>query len=112
MATWERIASLAGNSERVIFLAFAVVFVAYGATLSAQMLANFTAVLELARPDERPTLVGTTNSILGIVALVPMLGGVVVDRFGFPAVFLLALILTLLALATSGLLPRPRPVAR
>lgn len=112
LATWERIASLAGNSERVIFLAFAVVFVAYGATLSAQMLANFTAVLELARPDERPTLVGTTNSILGIVALVPMLGGVVVDRFGFPAVFLLALILTLLALATSGLLPRPRPVAR
>jgi MFS family permease len=72
------------------------------------MLANFTAVLELAHPEERPTLVGVTNTILGVVALVPMLGGLVVDRFGYSAVFTLALALSLLALLASGLLPASR----
>ncbi|MCS7050021.1 MAG: MFS transporter [Thermomicrobium sp.] len=112
LSSWERIVSRVGEPERAISIAFAVVFVAYGATLSAQMLANFTAVLDLARPDERPTLVGVTNTILGLVSLVPMLGGLVVERFGFPAVFLLALALTLLALASSGLLPGPRRLQR
>ncbi len=112
LSRWERVTSHVGEPERVIFFAFAVVFIAYGATLSAQMLANFTAVLELARPADRPTLIGFANSILGVVSLVPLLGGLVVDRFGFTAVFLLALALAFLALLTSGLLPAPRRVAR
>ena len=105
---WERLVPRLDDPQRVVLVAFAFVFVAYGVTLSAQMLANFTAVLELARPDERPTLVGVTNTILGVVALVPMLGGLVVDRFGYSAVFAIALALSLLALLASGLLPASR----
>ncbi|MCX7623247.1 MAG: MFS transporter [Thermomicrobium sp.] len=112
LSRWDRFIGAVGDTERFAFLVFAAVFLAYGAALSAQMLANFTAVLELARPAERPTLVGVTNSLLGIVALVPMLGGFVVDRLGFEAAFSLALFLSLLALATSGLLAAPRRVVR
>ncbi len=104
---WDRFLLLGSWTDRLVFWTFAVVFVIYGAALAAQMLANFTAVLELAGPDERPTLVGVTNSLLGLVALVPLLGGLVVDRVGFEAVFVLALALALLALGTSGLLTFP-----
>ncbi|MCX2727923.1 MFS transporter [Thermomicrobium sp. 4228-Ro] len=112
LVRWDRFLSLIGDVERFVFIAFSLVFLTYGAALSAQMLANFTAVLDLARPHERPTLVGVTNSVLGVVALVPMLGGLVVDRFGFDAVFVLALMLALLALVTSGLLAGPRRAVR
>jgi predicted MFS family arabinose efflux permease len=105
---WEHLVPRLDDPQRVVLVTFAFVFVAYGVTLSAQMLANFTAVLELAHPEERPTLVGVTNTILGVVALVPMLGGLVVDRFGYSAVFALALALSLLALLASGLLPASR----
>jgi MFS family permease len=105
---WERLVPRLDDPQRVVLVTFAFVFVAYGVTLSAQMLANFTAVLELAHPEERPTLVGVTNTILGVVALVPMLGGLVVDRFGYSSVFALALALSLLALLASGLLPASR----
>jgi MFS family permease len=108
LVRWDRFAGTVSDPHRFTYFAFALVFLAYGAALSAQMLANFTAVLDLARPHERPTLVGLTNSLLGIVALVPMLGGLVVDRLGFDAVFVLAVLLALCALATSGLLAAPR----
>ncbi|MCS7255041.1 MAG: MFS transporter [Thermomicrobium sp.] len=112
LVRWDRFLVLVSDVERFAFVSFALVFLAYGAALSAQMLANFTAVLDLARPNERPTLVGVTNSVLGVVALVPMLGGFVVDRLGFEAVFVLAIVLALLALTTSGLLASPRRVSR
>jgi len=112
LVRWDRFLVLVNDVERFAFVSFALVFLAYGAALSAQMLANFTAVLDLARPNERPTLVGVTNSVLGVVALVPMLGGFVVDRLGFEAVFVLAIVLALLALMTSGLLASPRRVSR
>lgn len=110
LLAWDRLARYIEHPDRVVTVVFALVFVVYGATLAAQMLANFTAVLELARPDERPTLVGVTNTVLGFVAFIPMLGGYVVDRFGYTAVFLLSLGLSVLALIASGLLPRRRPL--
>lgn len=106
---WGSFREAFGNPTRVVVIVFGIVFFLYGAAVSAQMLANFTAVLELARPDERPTMVGVTNTILGVVALVPLLGGVVVDWLGFAAVFVLAFVFSLLAVLASGLLPR-RPL--
>ena len=51
---------------------------------------------------------GLINTILGVVAFVPVLGGTLLDRFGFDLLFLVAFLIALGGVLSSGLLHEPR----
>lgn len=103
---WEVIASRVPGGEAAIAYGYGLVFVAYGVALSGQTLANLTYALDLAGPDARPAFVGLVNTTLGVVSFVPLLGGLLVDRFGFEFVFFVALLLALASVLASGVLPQ------
>jgi MFS family permease len=106
--SWESFASRAPGGEDVIFYLFGLIFVLYGAALSGQAIANLTYVLDVAEPEQRPAYLGLTNTILGFVAFVPILGGVMVDGFGFEFVFIITFLLGFAAVVASGMLHEPR----
>ncbi len=108
LLSWEAVSRVTPGGEVAIFYAYGLVFVAYGIALSGQTLANLTYALELAGPDARPAFVGLVNTTLGIVSFVPLLGGTLVDRFGFELLFLVALLIGLTSVLASGLLPQTR----
>lgn len=92
------------SNERVALYAFGAVFVAYGAALSGQILSNLGYILDIAPDELRPTYIGLANTILGLVSFIPIVGGLVVDRYGFEEVFLAATFLSLGAVFLSGAL--------
>jgi len=77
---------------------FGLVFLLQGAYLAALGLATTTLLLNLAPPGERSAAIGLANTLAGLFAFSPVLGGYLADRLGFPALFLLAALLYALAL--------------
>jgi MFS family permease len=108
---WEPFATRVPGGDDVIFYLFGLIFVLYGAALSGQALANMTYVLDVAEPEHRPAYVGLTNTILGFVAFVPVLGGIMVDSYGFEFVFIITFLIAFAAVVASGMLHEPRPAA-
>lgn len=98
------------NGEALVYSSFGLVFVLYGITVSGQNLANLTYVLDLAPERDRSAYVGLINSILGVVAFVPLVGGGLVDRFGFQFLFLVAFLIALVGVLSSGALHEPRVI--
>jgi MFS family permease len=79
---------------------FGLVFVLVGLATSGIQLAAFTFVIDFAPIALRPTYVGLANlAAVPFAAGTPLLGGVIADRAGYPAVFALTL-----ALAFAGTL--------
>lgn len=105
---WSALGRFTDNQSQWLYYAFGLVFVAYGVALSGQNLANMTYVLDIAPPAERPAYVGLINTILGVVAFVPVLGGTLVDRFGFQFLFIVAFLISLAGVLASGTLHEPR----
>lgn len=108
LLSWEALAGRVPGGDSTIHYVYSLVFVAYGVALSGQTLANLTYALELAGPDARPAFVGLVNTMLGLVSFIPLVGGSLVDRFGFEFVFLVALLIALASVLASGLLPQTR----
>jgi MFS family permease len=104
---WGAFAGRVPGGEDAMFYLFGLIFVIYGAALSGQTLANMTYVLDVAEPEQRPAYVGLTNTILGFVAFVPVIGGLLVDSFGFEFVFIITFLVGFVAVVTSGLLHEP-----
>jgi MFS family permease len=69
-----------------------------------------TYVLDIAPDSERSAYVGLVNTFLGVVSFIPVLGGSLVDRFGFELLFLVAFLISLVGVLTSGMLHEPRVV--
>jgi MFS family permease len=84
---------------------FGLVFLLQGAYLAALGLSTTTLLLNLAPPGERSAAIGLTNTLAGLLAFSPVLGGYLADRLGFPALFLLAAGLYALALHAGRGLP-------
>jgi hypothetical protein len=105
---WEPFAGRVPGGDDTIFYLFGLIFVIYGAALSGQALANMTYVLDVADPEHRPAYVGLTNTILAGVAFVPVLGGVLVDAFGFEFLFIVTFLIGFVAVVASGMLHEPR----
>ena len=91
-----------------LYYAFGAVFAIYGIALSGQNLANMTYVLDIAPDQDRAAYVGLVNTFLGVVAFVPVIGGKLVDSFGFQFLFLVAFMITLAGVLASGALHEPR----
>jgi MFS family permease len=85
------------------------VFVLYGVRESAQSVSGQSLLLDIAPPSERTLYIGFTNSLLGLALLSTGLSGLVVARFGFVALTILAFGANLLGIAFAH---RMRDVAQ
>ncbi|SDF31390.1 Predicted arabinose efflux permease, MFS family [Thermus arciformis] len=84
---------------------FGLVFLLQGAYLAALGLSTTTLLLNLAPPEERSAAIGLANTLAGLFAFSPVLGGYLADWLGFPALFLLAALLYALTLLLGRELP-------
>jgi MFS family permease len=67
--------------------AYGAVFFVVGAALAAQSRGNYDYLAALAPHPVLPAYTGLTNAILVIVAFSPVLGGILIERFGYEALF-------------------------
>jgi MFS family permease len=66
-------------------------------------------LLEVAPPEQRPLYMGLANTILGVGAVIPIIGGILVNSVGYSNTFIFAALWSLGAILLSGTL-RTAPV--
>jgi hypothetical protein len=81
---------------------YGVTFVALGAALAAQSRGNYAYLVGLAPRAQFPTYAGLTNAVLAVVAFAPVVGGVLIQRFGYETFFVVAAAAGLVAVLASG----------
>jgi len=86
-------------------LVYVWVFVVLGIVGSAMMLGWMNYILELAPPGHRPTYMGLSNTLGGLLVLVPMLGGWLLEATSYPVLFAAAVIGPILAWTMAARLP-------
>ncbi len=82
-----------GAASSVAF-AFSIIFVAYGVARTAANIAFPTYLLNIAPPNERTLYIGFTNTLLGIATFIPIIGGTLLDLFGFQLLFVLTFVMS------------------
>jgi MFS transporter len=85
------------------------VFALSGIRESGQGVSAQSLLLDIAPPSERTLYLGFANSLLGIVLLATGVSGVIVARFGFPALMLAAVAANAFALRSALRLRDVRP---
>jgi MFS family permease len=75
-------------------------------------IASMTFLLEVSPPEQRPLYMGLANTILGIGAVIPVIGGILVNHVGYSLTFIFAALWSLGAISLAGTLqPTPQPLA-
>jgi MFS family permease len=92
------------------FLAYSVVFLALGLSISGVLLAGFTLITEFGPQERRPTYVALASvAYAPFVIGAPILGGFLANAWGYSPVFVLtALFATAAALTLRLWVPNPR----
>jgi MFS family permease len=68
-------------------------FCLLGAYLAGDTVSNMNIILEFCAPEERPTYIGLTNTLLApVTTLAPLLGGWLASVAGYPPLFVVALL--------------------
>jgi MFS family permease len=75
--------------------AYPLAFVAIGITTSASMLGFTNYTLEIAPAHLRPAYIGLLNTLMGLMAVVPVIGGWLLQATSYTVLFAAATILTL-----------------
>jgi MFS family permease len=83
---------------------FGLAYVALGMTLAGQARGNFGYLAEVTPGRSRASYAAITNAVLAVVAFVPIVGGLIIERRGYDALLLTASGLALLAVFASGAL--------
>ncbi len=100
---------------RITAALFGLVYVGLGLALGGQIRSGFAYLGEIAPVALRSTSAAVVNGLLAVLAFAPIVGGMMIERLGFPTVFLLAAVVSLLAVFASGALTdthvRTRPTA-
>lgn len=81
---------------------FAVAFFAIGAALAAQSRGNCGYLLALAPRPRTYAYAGLTNAVLAVIAFSPAVGGMIIQRSGYEALFTIAAALGLAAVFAGG----------
>ena len=73
---------------------FTLVFALLGAAIAGEQVSRFNIVLEFAAPEDQPTYIGLTNTLLApVTVLAPLLGGWLATVFDFRVLFVSAIVL-------------------
>lgn len=67
-------------------------------------IASTTYLLEIVPSDERPLYMGLANTLLGIGAVVPIIGGIIVNNAGYTVTFLIAGICSILSMLVARIM--------
>lgn len=86
---------------------FALVFLVQGGYYAALSMGTQNYTLAIAPSKYRSAYIGLFNTILGITSFAPVLGGFVVDAWGYPVLFALASLFYILGFALTRRLPLP-----
>jgi MFS family permease len=89
-------------------LVYPLLYVLLGVYDGSMMLGFLSFVLEIAPPGQRPTYLGLTNTLTGVLIVLPMLGGFLLQRTSYPLLFGLTALGTLSAALLALRLPNPR----
>lgn len=87
---------------------YPLVFFLIGAAMSGYMQGYTNIVLEMAPDNERPAYVGLYNTLGGILLVVPLLGGWLLESTSYPILFGAAVLGPITSLALSFKLVEPR----
>jgi MFS family permease len=87
---------------------FGLMFVVSGITRPAANIAYPSYLLDIAPAAERSLYIGLTNTVLGIATFIPVVGGILLDLFGYRTVMFVALAISATAwwLARGMIEPR------
>jgi MFS family permease len=85
-------------------LLFGVVFLAIGISLGGQARANQSYLAQIAPSARRPAYLAWTNAALVVLAFAPVVGGMVIERYDFEPLFMVATLVGLAAVFASGAL--------
>jgi MFS family permease len=99
---------MVGASAEALTAMFALVFLLLGIGEGTTMLGVINYVLEIAPSHDRPSYMGLTNSLAGILILYPIIGGWIVSRWGYEAMFALSAAVILLGALLAFGLPTAR----
>ncbi len=77
------------GQDETVAVAFGVIFFIFGIGRTAANIAFPTYLLNLAPPQERTLYIGFTNTVLGVATFIPVIGGALLDLFGFTPLFLI-----------------------
>ncbi|MFM2031845.1 MAG: hypothetical protein RLZZ297_610 [Chloroflexota bacterium] len=70
-------------------------------------IASMTYLLEVSPPSQRPLYMGLANTMLGVGAFIPIVGGVLVNTFGYAVTFVVAAAWSMVGLLLSRTLVTP-----
>src|SRR5918997_2758216 len=88
--------------ETALTTAYGAAFFVVGAALAAQSRGNYDYLAALAPPPVLPAYIGPTNGILALVAFSPVLGGLLIERFGYEVLFGVAAAIGLVTVFAGG----------
>ncbi len=87
---------------------YPLLYVLLGIYEGSMMLGFLNFVLEIAPPGQRPTYMGLTNTLSGVLIVLPVLGGFLLQRTSYPVLFATAAVGTLAAAVLALGLTNPR----
>ena len=87
---------------------FPILYVLLGIFDGSVLLGFLNYVLEISPPGQRPTYMGLTNTLSGLLVLVPLAGGWVLEHASYPLLFSLAAVGTLAGAVLALGLPSPK----
>lgn len=79
-------------------VAFGVIFAVYGVGRTAANIAFPTYLLNLAPAEDRTLYIGFTNTVLGVATFIPIVGGTLLELFGFGLLFGVTFVMALVGL--------------
>jgi hypothetical protein len=100
------------GDETALTTAYGAAFFVVGAALAGQSRGNYDYLAALAPPQTLPAYTGLTNAILALVAFSPVLGGILIERLGYEALFGIAAAIGLVTVFAGGWLAETPSRAR
>ncbi len=97
-----------GLGQTALTVAVGLVALLSGSANDGIGIVAMTYILDVVPENERPTYLGLANAILGLGALVPIVGGRLVEGLGYQPTFLLAAVCALAGLLASRKLREPQ----
>ena len=95
----------AAPDRALLLYVYPLLFLLMGISMETVMWGYTNYVLDIAPPKERPTYVGLTNTITGLLVVAPIIGGTILQLTSYRVLFTVALAVYLLAWTVALRLP-------